>query len=141
MKKWLKRIALGILAMLIVAQFIPVERTNPPERSQPGAPAEVQAILRRSCYDCHSNETIWPWYSRIAPASLLMAHDVKEGRGEVNFSTWEKYDERRKTRKLKEIVDQVEKSEMPLWYYLPLHPEAKLSAAERDLIIQWAKPQ
>ncbi len=139
MKKWLKRIGLGILAILIVAQFVPVERTNPPERGQPNAPADVQAILRRSCYDCHSNETDWPWYSHVAPASLLMAHDVQEGRGEVNFSTWEKYDERRKTRKLKEIAEQVEKGDMPLWYYLPLHPEAKLSAVERDLIIKWAK--
>jgi Haem-binding domain len=139
MKKWLKRIGLGILAILIVAQFVPVERTNPAERGQPSAPAEVQAILHRSCYDCHSNETDWPWYSQVAPASLLMAHDVQEGRREVNFSTWEKYDERRKTRKLKEIAEQVEKGDMPLWYYLPLHPEAKLSAAERELIIKWAK--
>lgn len=139
MKKWLKRIGLGIFAILIAAQFVPVERTNPPERGQPRAPADVQAVLRRSCYDCHSNETAWPWYSHVAPASLLMAHDVQEGRGEVNFSTWEKYDERRKTRKLKEIADEVEKGDMPLWYYLPLHPEAKLSAAERELIIKWAK--
>ena len=131
---------MGFVLILIGLQFVPVDRTNPLEHGQPAAPAEIQAILRRACYDCHSNETIWPWYSHIAPASLLLARDVKEGRREVNFSTWEKYDTRRKTRKLKEITDELEKGEMPPWYYLPLHPEAKLSAAERALLIKWANP-
>ena len=139
MKKWLKRFGMGFVLILIGLQLVPVDRTNPLEHGQPAAPAEIQAILRRACYDCHSNETIWPWYSHIAPASLLLARDVKEGRREVNFSTWEKYDTRRKTRKLKEITDELEKGEMPPWYYLPLHPEAKLSAAERELIVKWAK--
>ena len=139
MKKWLKRFGMGFVLILIGLQFVPVDRTNPLEHGQPAAPAEIQAILRRACYDCHSNETIWPWYSHIAPASLLLARDVKEGRREVNFSTWEKYDTRRKTRKLKEITDELKKGEMPPWYYLPLHPEAKLSAAERELIVKWAK--
>jgi hypothetical protein len=100
----------------------------------------VQALLRRSCFDCHSNETQWPWYAQIAPVSLLIARDVKNGRKEVNFSMWEKFDEKRKARKLKEIAKEVEKGDMPLFYYLPLHPDAKLSAAERELIIRWAKP-
>lgn len=139
MKKWLKRVGIGLFLILIGLQFVPVDRANPPEHDQLAVPAEVQAILRRACYDCHSNETNWPWYSQIAPASLLLANDVKEGRREVNFSTWEKYDQRRKSRKLKEIANQVEKGDMPLWYYLPLHPDAKLSPADRELILKWAK--
>lgn len=127
------------MVILIGIQFIPIDKSNPPERGAAVAPAEVQALLRRACFDCHSNETVWPWYSQIAPASLLIAQDVKKGRKEVNFSTWEKYDEKRKARKLKEIAKEVEKGDMPLFYYLPLHPDAKLSPAERDLIVKWAK--
>ena len=138
MKKFLKRTGLALIIILIVSQFFPVDQTNPPARGAAAAPAEVQALLRRACFDCHSNETVWPWYSQIAPASLLIARDVKEGRKEVNFSTWEKYDEKRKARKLKEIAKEVEKGDMPLFYYLPLHPEAKLSPAERKLIVKWA---
>jgi hypothetical protein len=139
MKKWFGRIGLGLLVTFLVIQFIPVARTNPPERGQAPAPVEVQTLLQRACYDCHSNETKWPWYSHIAPASLLIAHDVKEGRQELNFSLWEQNNDRRKAKKLKEIAEQLEKDEMPLWYYLPLHSEATLSAAERELIIKWAK--
>jgi len=137
---WLKRIGVGLIALLVVLQFVPVERANPPERGEPPGPAEVRALLRRSCFDCHSHETQWPWYAQIAPVSLLIARDVKNGRKEVNFSLWEKYNERRKARKLKEIAKEVSKGDMPLFYYLPLHPDAKLSAAERELIIRWAKP-
>lgn len=127
------------MVITIAIQFIAVDQSNPPERGMAAAPAEVQAPLRRACFDCHSNETAWPWYSHIAPAAFLIAQDVKKGRKEVNFSAWEKYDERRKARKLKEIAKQVEKGGMPLFYYLPLHPAAKLSPIERDQIVKWAK--
>jgi hypothetical protein len=139
MKRWFKRILVGLLFVGVVLQFVPVDRTNPPEHGQPPASPEVEAILRRACYDCHSNETNWPWYSKIAPASLLLARDVKEGRREVNFSTWEKYDEQRRMRKRREIVKEVEQGSMPPGYYVPLHPEAKLSATDRGLIIKWAQ--
>jgi hypothetical protein len=139
MMKFLKLTGLALLVILIAIQFIPVDKNNPPERSAAAAPAEVQVLLRRACFDCHSNETVWPWYSQIAPASLLIARDVKNGRKEVNFSTWETFDEKRKARKLKEIAKEVEKGDMPPFYYLPLHPDAKLSPAERDVIVNWAK--
>ncbi len=139
MKQFFKRLGLALIVILIGIQLIPADKRNPPERGAAAAPGEVQVLLRRACFDCHSNETVWPWYSQIAPGSLLIARDVKNGRKEVNFSTWEKYDEKRKARKLKEIAKQVEKGGMPLFYYLPLHPEAKLSPAERELIINWAK--
>ena len=137
MKKWLRLAGVAAAVALIALQFIPIDRTNPPARGQPPASPEVQAILRRACYDCHSNETNWPWYSRVAPASLLMSRDVKEGRREVNFSTWENYDARRRARKLNEIAKEVREGDMPPWYYTPIHPDAKLSAADRELIINW----
>jgi len=138
MKRWRKRIFLGLVILLVVLQFVPVDHSNPPERGQPAAPAEVQTVFRRACYDCHSNETVWPWYARIAPASFLVNRDVREGRREVNFSTWEEYDEKRRTRKLREIAKEVQSGSMPPAYYVPFHPEAKLSAADRDLIVKWA---
>ncbi len=136
---WLKRIGVGLVALLVVLQCFPIERTNPPERGEPPGSPEVQALLRRSCFDCHSHETQWPWYAQIAPVSLLIARDVKNGRKEVNFSMWQNYDEKRKARKLKEIAKQVGAGDMPLFYYLALHANAKLSAAERELIVKWAK--
>jgi cytochrome c551/c552 len=139
MKKFIKRAGLALIVVLIMIQFVPIDRDNPPERGVLAAPAEVQAILRRACYDCHSNETVWPWYSRFAPASWLIAQDVKKGRKEVNFSAWEKYDEKRRARKLKEIAKEVADGAMPLFYYLPLHPDAKLSPADRELIVKWVK--
>lgn len=139
MKRWFKRILVGSLVILIGLQFIPVDRTNPPERGQPVVPLQVQVVLRRACYDCHSNETVWPWYSKIAPVSLLLARDVKKGRKELNFSTWENYAGRRRQRKLREMVKEVDRGKMPPAYYVPLHPAAKLSAADRGLIINWAQ--
>ena len=139
MAKWIKRFAVGFIAVLIVVQFVPVARVNPTEEGQPAAPSEVQALLQRACYDCHSNESQWPWYSSVAPVSFLIARDVTEGRRELNFSTWSQYNERRKSRKLKEIAKQVEQGKMPQWYYVSLHPDAKLSPADRQLIIKWAR--
>ena len=139
MTKWLKRLGIGCIAVVIVLQFVPVARVNPTERGQPAAASQVQALLQRACYDCHSNETRWPWYSQVAPVSFLIARDVTDGRRELNFSLWNQYNERRKSRKLKEIAEQVEKGKMPQWYYVPFHPEAQLSPAERDLILSWAK--
>ena len=139
MMRWLKIGSAGLAVALVVVQFFPVARVNPTEREQPTAPVEVQAIFQRACYDCHSNETQWPWYSYVAPMSFLIARDVTEGRRELNFSLWSQFNERRKARKLKEIVEQVEKGKMPQWYYVALHPDAKLSPADRDLIIKWAR--
>ena len=90
----LKKIAIivvGVLAVIfILIQFIPVDRTNPPvTREVAWDSAETARIARRACYDCHSNETVWPWYSNIAPASLLVASDVRDGRSYLNFSEWD----------------------------------------------------
>jgi hypothetical protein len=137
--KWIERGLIVLVAALAAIQLVPVERSNPPVASDVGAPDEVKKILRRSCYDCHSNETRWPWYARVAPMSWLTAHDVKEGRRELNFSAWNQFTGARRARKFKEIVEQIEQQKMPQWYYLVLHPDAQLSAADKETILNWAK--
>ncbi len=117
-------IALPVLAFGI--QLIPVERTNPPVVADFDGPAEVAQILRQSCYDCHSNETTWPWYSHVAPVSWLVAHDVEEARDELNFSDWPRF--AADDHVVKKIVEEVDEGEMPLPIYLINHPEAKISA-------------
>lgn len=141
MKKWLKRIGLFLVAALLAIQLVPVERANPPVRSDVAAPPEVKAALRRACYDCHSNETRRPWYARVAPVSWLIAKDVREGRREVDFSEWDQFTGGRRARKFKEIVEQVEAGTMPQWYYVLLHPDAKLSAADKEIILKWARQE
>lgn len=138
MKKWLKRLGIGLAVVLIVAQFVQVPRSNPVEHNLIEAPGEIQALLQRSCDDCHSNETKWPWYARVVPMSLLIARDVKDGRRKLNFSVWERYDTAGKARKKKEIVREVKKGNMPPWYYVAFHPDAKLSSNEREIILKWA---
>ncbi len=132
----------GIIVMLvagvILIQFVPVERSNPPVESDIPAPPAVKLILKRACYDCHSHETMWPWYSRLAPVSWLLARDVHEGRAELNFSTWAHYSPTEQEKKLKESWEEVQEGEMPPWYYLPLHRDAALSEADRQLLQTWA---
>ena len=141
--RWSKRkicnSILGLLAVgLVGIQFIPVVRSNPPILAEIEASEEVLTIFRRACYDCHSNETIWPWYSYVAPVSWLVESDVKVGRGNVNFSEWNEYSQKLQNLKRYKIGEEVDEGEMPLWYYLPLHSEAKLSQADIDLIISWS---
>jgi len=142
--RWSKRkickSVLGILAVgLVGIQFIPVVRTNPPILAEIVAPEEVLTIFRRACYDCHSNETVWPWYSYVAPISWLMESDVKVGRGNVNFSEWNEYSEKLRSLKQYKIGKMVESREMPLWFYVPLHSEAKLSDEDIQLIVSWSE--
>ena len=141
--KWIKRIALTLAILLVVAQLVRPARTNPPvdPAKELRAPQPVAAILERSCYDCHSNRTVWPWYSQVAPASWLVVKDVRGGRKEMNFSEWSTFTARRTARKLQEICDQVEQHEMPLKIYIPLHPGASLSDADRHTLCDWAKAE
>jgi len=127
----------ALLALTLGIQLVPVDRSNPPVRRTIDAPEDVERVLRRSCYDCHSNETDWPWYSRVAPASWLVADDVHEAREDMNFSEWPD-DPDDATDLIEEIGEQVESGAMPLDSYLWLHPEARLSDEERQLLIDWS---
>ncbi len=145
MRVWGKRVLLAGIAVLVVAQFIPVTGTNPsvdPTQTmfaRMTVPAEVAGILTRACQDCHSHQTTWPWYSRIAPVSWLVAYDVYAGRHELNFSEWGRYAARRQDRKLKEICEQVERGKMPMPIYAVVHPQAKLTASDRKAICDWTE--
>lgn len=130
-----KGILYGIPAILILIQFRPVDRSNPAVSREIhwDSPATAE-LARRACYDCHSNETVWPWYSYVAPVSWLIAEHVEHGRRHLNFSTWDQPNE-----DADEIVEVVEKGEMPLKQYLPLHAEARLSEEEKEALIAGLK--
>jgi hypothetical protein len=139
MKKMILGIVLLLLVALAVIQFIPIDRSNPPVEAEIPAPSEVRTVLRAACYDCHSNETTWPWYSHIAPISWLVAHDVHEGRDALNFSTWNRYSTKEQVKKLKETLEEVEEGEMPPWFYRAVHRDLQLSARERTALQTWAR--
>ena len=147
MMKWLKRIVLAIAILFVAAQLIRPSMTNPPVdesrtlRARAQVPPEIHAILERSCNDCHSNKTAWPWYSQVAPVSWYLSRHVTEGRRELNISDWAAYDNRRATRKLDEICDQVKAGEMPIKSYLVLHPSASLSDADRQALCDWSEKE
>ena len=138
MKKWIALSGLMVIGVLVAIQFAPVTTANPPLESDIPTSLEVKVVLRRACYDCHSHETVWPWYSQIAPISWLIARDVQEGRAEVNFSTWNRYSTQQQVKKLKESWEEVVEGEMPPWFYLPIHRDARLLPEDRALLRQWA---
>lgn len=130
-----------VVAVFVVIQLIPVERniSSVPagqsfEMTQK-VPANVAAILKVSCYDCHSNNTRYPWYSELQPGAWFMAQHIKKGKEELSFDQFNGYSQRRKKAKIRSIISQIEKEEMPLQSYLLLHTSAKLSEADKkDLI-------
>ena len=134
------KIGLGIGAVLFAGiQFIPAHRTNRLGAGDPDAPREVMYILRRSCYDCHSTESRWPIWAYVAPMSWKVVADVDRARAHVNFSDWAALDPARRhvTRVLvaKAVVDH----RMPAWYYLSLHPDARMSDPDRAVLAAWAR--
>jgi hypothetical protein len=141
MKKNLGRnLLIGFAAALLITQLVPYPPAeNPPVGEEVPAPPEVRSVLRTSCYDCHSNETVWPWYSGVIPGKWLVRGHVVEGRGQLNFSTWGEYPPERAARKLEEVVEMVEEGEMPVASYVWLHGDAALSQQEAALLIEWAR--
>jgi hypothetical protein len=127
---------LGVL--LLAIQFVPVDRSNPARQTRVPASPEARAVLQRACYDCHSNEVRWPWYGYVAPASWLVAKDVRDGREALNFSTWNLLSAAEQAEAFNESWEKVAQGEMPLWFYLPLHPSAKLSPSDRAVLQSWA---
>jgi len=130
------RIAVGVIVVFVAVQFIPVARSNPPARSTVVAPPEVASVLRRACFDCHSNETVWPPQAYVAPLSWLVAHDVNEGREELNFSDW---GPKQVEKTAKKLASEVGKGDMPPFLYVVAHPGAKLTNDEKALLVNWAQ--
>jgi len=140
--KRIPRILLIVLVIVLIgSQAIRPARTNPPVTGEINAPPEIKSILKKTCYNCHSNETVRPWYSQVAPASWLLVYDVSNGRKRVNFSEWSSLPPQRQAKKLKKAEEDIKEGEMPLWYYLPLHPEARLSEADKSTLEAWLKGQ
>ncbi len=142
--KLLKKILFALVILLAIAQFFGPEKnlgnlesvnaflaeTNPPEN--------VKAILKESCFDCHTNTTRYPWYSNITPINYWLAEHIKDGKKDLDFSTWDDNSVKRKDHKFEEIIEMVEQREMPLPSYTYTHSEAKLSDSQIQEIIEWA---
>ncbi|MCU1267975.1 MAG: cytochrome [Acidobacteria bacterium] len=141
--KILKWLVLGVAILFVVVQFKRPARTNPPVDeaqtifAQTQMTPQVAAIVERSCRDCHSNKTVWPWYTNVSPLSWFITGHVDEGRRNLNLSEWGGYDKDRQSRKLQQMCDEVTDGAMPLSTYTPLHPGSKPSAVEVKTLCAW----
>jgi len=141
--KIVKIIALVLLVCSVGIQFVPTELNqsnivpktdfllviNPPEN--------IRTLLQASCYDCHSNNTDYPWYNRIQPVAWILEGHIEEGKAELNFNEWDSLSNRRKRSKLRSIIKQIESDEMPLKSYTIIHKDAEFTKAESEEIINW----
>jgi len=145
--KVLKWIGIGLVCVFLGLQFVRPARTNPPVdpsqtmQARVQIPAEVATIIDRSCQDCHSHSTRWPWYSNVAPFSWLLVDHVNEGRQHLNLSEWARLDTRRASKKLEEICEEVTDGTMPIESYTWIHRSAKLSAEDVKTLCDWANAE
>lgn len=135
-----------IIGVIVIIQLIPMTKNqNGPETASIDkkfkVPEEVAVILKDACYDCHSNNTEYPWYTKIQPVGFWLNHHVNEGKEHLNFSEFLSYPAKRQSKKLEEVVETIEEGEMPLasYTYFGLHKNAKLSEAQKQVLINWAK--
>jgi Haem-binding domain len=146
-QKVLKWLALALVCLFVGLQFVRPARTNPAVdqsqtiRARLQLTPEVAAILDRSCQDCHSNTTRWPWYSNVAPVSWMVIDHVNEGRQHMNLSEWGRNDNRRAKKKLEEMCDEVKEGAMPISSYTLIHRGAKLSAEDVKVLCDWAEAE
>lgn len=140
-----KKIGLGLVAVLIILQLIRPTKNEGMALAETdilhadSVPADVEKILKNSCYDCHSNHTSYPWYTNIQPIGLWMQWHVNDGKKELNFSEFKNYKLKRQKHKFEEISEVIEEHEMPLWSYTFIHTETKLSAEQTTILTIWAK--
>ena len=145
--KIVKWVGILVVVLFLGLQAFSPARTNPPIEPAKTIEAsaqitlEVAAILERACSDCHTNTTRWPWYSHVAPVSWLVVDDVNEGRRKLQLSEWGSFSVKKAAKKLEEICEEVKDGEMPLKAYLLMHPEARLSDADKQLLCAWAEQE
>lgn len=138
-----KIIALVLLVAFVGIQFVPTERNQSDSVLATdfmlvnNVPKNIENRLKTSCYDCHSNNTQYPWYNKIQPAAWFLEDHIKEGKAELNFSKWDSLSNRRKSSKLRSIIKQIESNKMPLESYTLIHKDAEFSEEEKTTIIQW----
>lgn len=143
-----KKHILGLLlAALVIMQFFRIDKTNPAFEkendfiAQLNPPAEVASLLKVACYDCHSYESAYPWYTNIAPLSFWIKGHINEGRGHLNFSEWATYKKSKADHKVDECIETIEEKSMPLKSYTITHGDARLSKEQRALLVDWLKQQ
>ena len=147
MKKAFKIIAIVLVVAFLGIQFIRPDFTNPPVNqaetllAAAEVPENVKTILSRSCADCHSYETKYPWYSKIQPSAWFLKDHIDHGRRELNLSVWKTYEPSRQRKKLSEICEQVQERFMPLPSYLWIHWNAKMSDADIKTLCDWAEQE
>lgn len=133
LRPWIMRGFAGLLVLIVAIQLVPYghSHANPAVQAEPKWDSpQTRALFMRACGDCHSNETVWPWYSSVAPVSWLVQRDVNEGREKFNISEWG-----RGKNKADESAKEVRRGKMPMWFYTPLHPTANLTADEKQQLI------
>jgi len=139
----IKIIAIIVLVAFVGIQFIQTTRNQSdmvPETDfilVNDAPSDIKSMLQVSCYDCHSNNTQYPWYNKIQPVTWFLENHISDGKAELNFSEWDLLSNRREASKLRSIIKQIEGDEMPLWSYTLIHNDAKFSKEEKSTIIKW----
>lgn len=140
-----KKFGIAIMFALIIMQFFQIEKTNPDiDLNQDflnihAAPLEISKLFKDACYDCHSHETRYPWYTSVAPISFWIKSHINEGRQHINYSIWNTYSEEKKSHKIEEAIEMIEEKSMPLTSYIIAHPEARISESDRAKMVQWLK--
>ncbi len=143
----LRKIVIALFVIVVAIQFVRIDKTNPDADISKdfititNPPENIRNMLKTACYDCHSYQTDYPWYTNISPVSWWIKNHINVGRKNLNFSTWADYDEKRSRHKLEECYEEVEEGEMPLPSYLWAHGDAKLSKEQREKLVAWFKQQ
>lgn len=141
MKKlfWIIPFSLAALIQLVPLKRPEIIEYNPGDLiKEEAVPDNIASLLKASCYDCHSNETVYPWYSNVAPVSWLVVRDIRVGREHLNFSQWDSLSNMQKAKWISKIIDEVSEEEMPMSIYTMMHQEAKLDEGDRKVMVDWA---
>jgi hypothetical protein len=143
----IKNILLVFVITVVVMQFFQIDKTNPdldPAQdfvTLTRPPADVEKLIKGTCYDCHSHETQYPWYTNVSPINWWIKDHINEGREHLNFSIWGTYSNKKAAHKLEECYEEVEEGEMPLSSYSLAHADARFSEEEKTLLVNWFKEQ
>lgn len=138
MKQKFVLVILFLILIFIALSFLPIQRESKTLEETIGN-VEVHEILKRACFDCHSYQTNWPWYSYVFPVNLLIYYHIQEGRAELNFHEWSNLPLSKQSTKIESILEEIESEEMPLKSYLLLHEEAKITADDLEILRAWQK--
>ncbi len=146
-KKIFKILVIVVVAAFVVLQFFQIDKTNPPVvqaetlEASTTVPSNIVIIIGKSCGDCHTNQTVYPWYSNVQPTAWFLKNHIDDGRRKLNFSIWNTYTSAKKSKKLDEICEQIESKEMPIPSYLWIHRDSILSDSDGKALCEWAKQE